>query len=269
MAQTKWDGNGAIHRYLFDNAWGADVRNLQQRMADQLKRKVEADAKYGPRSIEAAKDLLWILGWPEKGDNRHPLSQTFQLYIRIPDKRPAEWKQRQKARAAPDPPPGAPGKLPLKFYDNWRSPWLDSSDTAEFREWCWDHGYVSPHYTKAEWASKGGDACGCPAANPPDSLRGNAQLCAFRLERVRHANGDRPIPSISFYRSPCHNSCVGGASASQHMQAGAADTSLAPGTAAYNEARRAFSGGGIGYQSHVGGTIRHLDVGPARSWVYA
>lgn len=267
---TSWDGNGAIHRDLFDGAWGADVRNVQQRLNDQLERQVKADARYGPRSKDAAKDLLYRRGWPTNGRRRHPLSQQFQLYIREPDRRPADWKQRERERARPNPPAGAPNDLPREFYDAWEKPWLGASYTSAFRDWLWRNGYVAPHYHKDEWASKGGPPCShCSAQRPPDSKRAGAQLCAFRLERVRHANGDRPLTVYSYFRNTCRNPCVGGASLSRHLEADAADAHLARGSAAWHEARRQFAGGGIGYQGYVGGDIRHVDCGPARVWVYA
>lgn len=167
-----------------------------------------------------------------------------------------------------------PDWLPSKFAEAWSKPWLvsaDPSSATEFKSLLWGHGLVSPHYTRREAGGQDRNPLGCAV---PESLRANAQRHAFTLERVRHELGDRPLGPLSWYRCPPHNSSVGGASASQHLQASATDWSDATRASAggdrFDEAmERAFSNGGRGYQGAVGGPIRHVDNGPARTWVYA
>src|SRR5688572_1382683 len=99
----------------------------------------------------------------------------------------------------------------------WKHPWSVFARRSKlFKRWVWKHGYVSPHYSRQEWASKDGTPV-------PGDLRGNAQRQAFTLERLRHRLGDKPLGGISYYRSPAHNRAVGGATSSRHMQADATD----------------------------------------------
>jgi hypothetical protein len=104
-----------------------------------------------------------------------------------------------------------------RFRHYWRKPWLRAARRSrKFKRFCWKHGYVSPNFTRAEWASKDGTPV-------PKSLRKNAQKQGFKCEQLRHALGNRPIGALSYYRSPEHNAAVGGASQSRHMQADACD----------------------------------------------
>jgi uncharacterized protein YcbK (DUF882 family) len=57
----------------------------------------------------------------------------------------------------------------------------------------------------------------------PPALRANAQRHAFNLERLRHELGDKPLPTLSWYRTPAWNDVVGGAVNSRHLQADATD----------------------------------------------
>jgi lysozyme len=114
-------------------------------------------------------------------------------------------------------PRNAPKDLPEKWFDHWRRPWLPKARrNIGFRHWLGRHGYLTPHFTKAEAASKDGKAI-------PKVLRPAARNHAFRLERVRHELGDKPLPVLSWYRSPEHNRAVGGARHSKHMAAIATD----------------------------------------------
>lgn len=112
--------------------------------------------------------------------------------------------------------PGKHGKLhPFRLY--WKRPWLKlARHSSKFKRFCWRHGYMSPHFTREEWASKDGTAV-------PISLRANAQRQAFKCELLRHKLGDQPLGALSYYRSPAHNAAVGGASQSRHMSADACD----------------------------------------------
>jgi GH24 family phage-related lysozyme (muramidase) len=110
-------------------------------------------------------------------------------------------------------PPG----LPAKWHDHWRRPWLRKARrNLGFRHWLGRHGYLTPHFTKAEAASKDGRPI-------PKQLRPAARNHAFKLERIRHELGDKPLPIVSWYRSPQHNVAVGGARFSKHMAAIATD----------------------------------------------
>jgi len=115
--------------------------------------------------------------------------------------------------------PGKHGKN-HPFRKMWAKPWTRRARrSARFKRFCWRHGFVSPHFTRAEWASKDGTSV-------PKSLRKNAQRQGFKCEQLRHALGDDSISALSYYRSPSHNAAVGGASASRHMSADACDWSV-------------------------------------------
>jgi len=129
-----------------------------------------------------------------------------------------------------------------------------------YKKALWEHGRVTTNFSKSEARSK--DGSGVPAA-----LRGACQKLGFKLERVRHKNGDRSVRVFSWYRSPAHNAAVGGATRSRHMAASAADiTVTAIDSPAYREI---FRGGGIG-SCQSNGNVRHVDVRliPAR-WTYS
>ena len=115
--------------------------------------------------------------------------------------------------------PGKHGRL-HPYRRMWKYPYGRLARRSKrFKRFCWRHGYVSPHFTRAEWASKDGTPV-------PESLRENAQRQAFKCEQLRHALGDKPIGAISYYRSPAHNAAVGGATSSRHMSADACDWSV-------------------------------------------
>lgn len=135
-----------------------------------------------------------------------------------------------------------------------------------FKKRLWNHGLLSPNFTRREAASKDG-------VSIPDSLRGAAQRQAFHMERVRHLCGDKPLTILSWYRSPSHNASVGGASESQHVKARACDvdsnTINRIGENRWNQATgRVFRNGGIGFDNATQQN-RHVDSrrGPAR-WTY-
>lgn len=165
-----------------------------------------------------------------------------------------------------------PAWLPAGFADYWNHPWtVPISGADDFKLLLWNHGLVSPNFTRREAGGQDRHPLGCAV---PDSLRANVQRHAFTLERVRHDLGDRAMGPGSWYRCPPHNNAVGGASASQHMNAWATDwfdteRARLGGTEFDAAMERHFSNGGRGYQGAVGGPIRHVDNGPARVWVYA
>lgn len=145
-----------------------------------------------------------------------------------------------------------------KYRGYWKNPWGRKAQRSRgFKKFCWKHGFVSPNFTRAEWASKDGAAV-------PDSLRKNAQRQAFKCERLRHSLGDEPIGALSYYRSPAHNAAVGGASQSRHMSADACDWSAQTiarfGVERFRaECARIWAKNGIG--SYPGGSI-HTDARP-------
>ena len=154
----------------------------------------------------------------------------------------------------------------------WKKPWtvpLSSSQAKDFKRKLWQHGFVTPNFRRLEAGGTKRHPQGCPV---PASLRNKCQYHGFALERVRHDLGDKPLSPLSWYRCPPHNSAVGGASSSQHMQAWATDWSDAErakhgGDRFDNAMHKQFARGGRGV---VGGTrrIRHVDNGPARTWSY-
>lgn len=155
--------------------------------------------------------------------------------------------------------------------EKWDKPWTvdpKSDKDKDFKRKCWEHGYISPNFTRKEAASNINHTSSCQVAEPiPDSLRAQAQFHAFTLEKVRHELGDKPMRAVSWYRSPCHNQAVGGATLSQHKNAWATDWN-STGDAFDNAMEKYFANGGRGYQGFVGGRVRHVDNGPARTWVY-
>jgi hypothetical protein len=106
----------------------------------------------------------------------------------------------------------------------WREPWLRNSMIhrinlpmrRKLRKALDASGLISPHFT---WST-----AACHDGTPvPQRLRGNATRQAWRLEEFRHALGDKPVPILSWYRTPAYNRKIGGATQSQHMQATATD----------------------------------------------
>ena len=152
-----------------------------------------------------------------------------------------------------------------ELREHWNKPWtvpVDGRKARVFKRRLWEHGYLSPNFTRAECKSKDGVAI-------PEELRGPAQKQAFRMERYRHAEGDKPISFLSWYRSPKQNATVGGASQSQHMRACATDRTFNP-----TVAKRIWTTGGIGWAGPgIGnGAILHTDSRPGGSlaqWSYS
>lgn len=142
-----------------------------------------------------------------------------------------------------------------KLREYWREPWSRGARQSRvFKHRCWEHGYVSPNFTRAEWK--------CHDGTPvPDSLKPNAQRHGFHLERFRHELGDPSLPILSAYRTPSYNSSIGGASQSRHMSADATDFDVSTvnriGASKFDQtADRVFSNGGFG--QYPGGS-RHVD----------
>lgn len=154
----------------------------------------------------------------------------------------------------------------------WRKPWtvpLESNRAVTFKKRLWNHGLVSPNFTRKEMGGELRHSLGCPV---PEALRSHCQRHAFTLERVRHACGDQSMSPLSAYRCGPHNSAVGGVSNSQHLRALATDwddaTRARLGPRRFDKAMHYhFRNGGrgvVGNTSH----IRHVDNGPRRTWSY-
>ena len=150
-----------------------------------------------------------------------------------------------------------------RFRHMWRHPYgRRARRSAAFKRFCWRHGFVSPHFTRREWASKDGTPV-------PESLRKNAQKQAFNCERLRHELGDKPISALSYYRSPAHNAAVGGASQSRHMSADACDWSVTTinqfGRDRFMEAvLKIWANGGVGI--YPGGSVHSDSRGYLARW---
>jgi len=137
----------------------------------------------------------------------------------------------------------------------WKHPYsFRARHSRKFKKFCWSRGYVSPNFTRAEWA--------CSDGTPvPYRLRKNAQRQAFNLELVRHKLGDRPIGGISYYRTSSYNRQIGGATASRHVYADATDFSVETVTRFGRNkflavAEKVYGRGGVG--SYPSGSV-HLD----------
>jgi uncharacterized protein YcbK (DUF882 family) len=76
--------------------------------------------------------------------------------------------------------------------------------------------YLSEHFQLCEFACHDG------ATTPPDAVANLVRLCQMALEGVR-ADWGGSIIVVSGYRSPAHNTAVGGAPHSQHVLGTAAD----------------------------------------------
>jgi zinc D-Ala-D-Ala carboxypeptidase len=109
-------------------------------------------------------------------------------------------------------------------------------------------GKVSKHFSFREFASV------------TTSCKGNGHIRGHRdliigLEKIREKTG-RPIRIVNGYRDPSKNSCVGGASKSQHLFGLAADCDPGLSVSQIRELR-CFSG--IGF-SQSSGRVLHVDV---------
>jgi GH25 family lysozyme M1 (1,4-beta-N-acetylmuramidase) len=181
----------------------------------------------GPRPLAPWKGpTLWQ--WTDHGNSPGVRGAVDMNRSVAPEKRILALTRRRKPPAkpasdepqpAPDHPAGVPAWVPKQHWKKWLEPWRPAAArSTAFRELLWSHGFLSPHFSRKE------AACNDPANTPvPDSLRANAQRQAFHLERVRHELGDKPLPVLSWYRTPQWNAHVGGVINSRHLQADATD----------------------------------------------
>lgn len=159
---------------------------------------------------------------------------------------------------------GVPVWVPEEYVKHWRAPWTSAAARSKkFHLLLWYRGYVSPHFTKAEWRSKDSEPPqhGPDDVIPPSSIRSNVQRHGFALERFRHLMGDVPIPLGSAYRSPARNKAVGGAGNSRHMHGDATDIFKSwvdqhGRSKSLNAAYRVWARGGVG--NETSGTL-HVD----------
>lgn len=91
-------------------------------------------------------------------------------------------------------------------------------------------GQASPNFSWAELSSH--DSTGDVMV--PPQYRENALAVCRELERIRRVCGNRELWVTCCYRTPGHNAEVGGAQASQHLYANAADI-LPPGKLTVDE----------------------------------
>jgi len=178
--------------------------------------------------------------------NRSVAAERRILALAKRRKRPGR-PEPDEPKPPPEHPKDVPAWVPKQHWRKWLRPWEPgAARSAAFRELCWSHGYLSPHFERKE------AACHDPANTPvPPSLRANAQRHAFNLERLRHQLGDKGLPILSWYRTPEWNAHVGGVINSRHLQADASDftsqTVSSFGTARFEAAsEKVFARGGFG-----------------------
>lgn len=165
---------------------------------------------------------------------------------------------------------GVPAWVSDHHVKAFAEPWTvdpDPRKLATFKKALWDHGMISPHFSRAAARSRGSDGL----VDIPDAKRTNAQRHAFLLERARHEAGDEPMSPIDWYRDPVHNAETGGAGNSEHLYADATDWNAPRSSRLGAALYKVFSFGGIGTGASSG-NIQHVDNGIAnggpRRWTY-
>lgn len=156
-------------------------------------------------------------------------------------------------------------------------PWgVRARRSPAVRQWCDEHGYITPHFSWSEYACRDEHRTRVPKALRPNAIR----LC-WLLEDFRHQLGDVAMKIDGPFRTVRHNREVGGAADSRHTHADAADFFVAQIDRWVRESRqlstrfdvvrvaeRVFRLGGVGNESS--GTL-HVDARGYRarfvSWV--
>lgn len=140
--------------------------------------------------------------------------------------------------------------FPRKKWRDWyERPWTKRARArrnVRFRRWLWKNGKLTPNFTRAEYRchdSRNSEVWGL--------LKYRARQHCFKLERFRHAVGDKSMPIISAYRTPAYNAEIKGASASRHMSGDATDFSAATVNRVgrdrfFTVANEIFANGGVG-----------------------
>lgn len=120
------------------------------------------------------------------------------------------------------------------------------------------NGTASWNFDFTEFACKcGGRQAGC------ERIRADRDLI-LGLETLRKKYYPGGLTIISAYRCEGHNRSVGGATRSRHLYGDAVDI---PAVATESQVRGLGKFRGIGYNAS-NRTVRHVDMGPSRSWVY-
>lgn len=138
-----------------------------------------------------------------------------------------------------------PSGLPAKYRYHWTHPWTEKArKSLGFRRWCKKLGYLSPNFPTRESKCKDGTPV-------PRHLSYRCRQHAFKLEKFRHACGDKSLPVLSWYRTRAYNRRIGGASQSRHIQADATDFSRQTVESIgrrkfFQVAEAIFAGGGVG-----------------------
>lgn len=97
-------------------------------------------------------------------------------------------------------------------------------------------------------------------------VRKNVTRLMWRLEAIRKKGGGRPIVVTSAFRSVAYNTCIGGASMSQHMYGTAVDVVMAnTENRRVRDLARASHVEGIGCYSSL--THNHFDLRVENSWL--
>ena len=261
--------------YTMPGFWAQILPHLSRSDRELIARCPLHQAEWGvssPRPVEPWDGaVLWQ--WTDSGTcpgvsgkvdmNRSVAAEKVVLGLAKRDARPApavEEPTRREARVPDEPsdrPKGVPNWVPDQYVELWQRPWDDAaSKSAKFRELCWNNGFASPHFERKETSCHDPQNTGVPG-----NLRANAQRQAFNLEKLRHELGDKPLPILSWYRTPAWNAKVGGASQSRHMQADAVDFTVQTvngfGSSKFDQTcDRLFANGGFG--TYPAGS-RHVD----------
>lgn len=136
--------------------------------------------------------------------------------------RPPAKPPKKPPKEPPKKPPASPHYpkgLAVSHRPLWDRPWdKKARGNSKFNKWLRDHGYLTPNFRINEARCKDGTSVASSTR-----LLLSAQRHAWNLERLRHRLGDRPIPILSWFRTPAYNKRIGGASKSKHMEAFATD----------------------------------------------